>query len=437
MSLSLPLQKRPQRAYPVIILVIALPLSFRTFQYFPGFTLIQEAWFILVALALAFSYLTWRKRQGGTPKGFEAYVLLLMLVIPFWSALAAWREFDQPMIYGLLVHRYLALIAGVPLLIGIAISRHHITFKDLEAALLILVWSTFALFLVMYLGLNPSSYFDSFGVGFVTGSMDEAQFKFELVFVVFGFYYYLFRGMRRESPRDYIRAGGLFLFMLLAIRGRSLMLSLLGAYVVLAWLWAPNLASRFRFLPKVALAIAVVWAGLFFLNHDLYLALMDKFSDAFTVVFSGDSVDDVSANARIEQTVLAMPYITKNWLTGNGVISNQWSGGTESVMSGYFHPTDIGIIGVVFQYGVLGLFLCLIQFGYAFAFARKRISAPSEVFDLLRAAKAQILFYGFTSLSTGYFIYRPEIILFFIGLLWMASNVYDSKAPRPIFGTGT
>jgi hypothetical protein len=201
--------------------------------------------------------------------------------------------------------------------------------------------------------------------------------------------------------------------------GRSLLLSLILAFLSLVILWTPNKARLLAFLPKVALVAGLIWIGLFFLNHDLYGSLVDKFSDAFTVLFTGELTGDASANARISETVMALPYMQKHWLFGSGVVSFQWNGGFQNAMSGYFFPDDIGIIGMVFIYGLLGLFLFLVEFKLALSFSR-RIPFFARQHPLLDAAKGFILFYALRFPATGLFDVH-EAALFFIGLLWVAS----------------
>ncbi|WP_257313843.1 hypothetical protein [Geothrix fuzhouensis] len=399
------------------ILCVSFALSFRSFQFFPGMGLVQEAWFVLAALALATVYLRWKLPQGLHPSRFEAYVFTIMVIMPFWSAYVAQQEFGQPLIYGLLAQRGMVLIAAVPLLTLQALATRTISLKDIERVLIILAWATLVLYLGMALFLEPGSYFNTYGIGFVTGPEKEAVFKFDVVFIVFGFYYYAFKGVRRNSLISYLQSGIFLLFLLLIINGRSLLLSLIAAFLWFAVLWAPNKARLLAFLPKVALAISLIWIGLYLLNHDLYIALVDKFSNAFTVLFTGELTDDPSANARIHETVLAYPYMIKHWTMGNGMVSTQWNGGFETAMSGYFHPSDIGILGVIFLYGILGVILYLGEFWFAISSCKRTNPTATQYRTLHDSTKGLILFYGIRSLATAHFVHYAEVILFFVGLL--------------------
>jgi hypothetical protein len=380
---------------------------------------IHEGWYIFLALALLMVYLPWRWRHGGRVQGFEAYVSLLMILIPFWSAVAANREFGQPLIYGLLAGRGMVLAAGVPLLLQMTISRGLITFIDLKVVLKALAWFTLTLFLLMSFLLDPQSVIVS-GTGFVVGSGDTARFVYDTTFIIFGFFYYMLKGTRLKSSICYLKAVPFFLFLMLVFQGRSTLLSGLAAYLILAGLWASNRGRFLRSMAKAVVGIGLIWVGLYFLNQGLFFTLVNKFSDAFTVVFKFELTDDPSANSRIEQIALAMPHIMNHWLVGNGTISNQWSGGFENVV-GYFYPSDIGLIGVEFSYGVLGAILYSIQFKFALILNKIRNISVEAPLSLIQATKGQILFIGISSFSTGAFVHHSEVLLFFIGILWITS----------------
>lgn len=421
---------RIPRRTRLTILVVVLALSFQTFHYFPGMSLVQDAWYVLMSIALIGIYLPWRRRQQGSPRSLEAYVLVVLALVPLWSAYAAQREFGQPLLYGLLAQRGFVLVAGIPLLTHQALATRSITRRDLEHAMVFLAWSTMFLYLAMFLFLDAGSYFSAYGLGFVTNDGKEAKFKFNVVFIVFGFFYYAFKGLRHQSRPDYLRCASFFFFLLLITHGRSLLLSLILSFLTLVILWTPNKTRLLSYLPKVALTAGFFWIGLFFFNHDLYVNLVDKFTSAFTVVFTGELTDDPSANARISETLLALPYIQNHWFSGNGVISNQWNGGFQNAMPGYFFPDDIGIIGVVYIYGIAGLFMFMTELKLALSFARG-LPLLARQHPLLDAAKGFILFYALRFPATGFFD-AHEAALFFIGLLWGWSLLSVRTPPEAI-----
>ena len=113
-----------------------------------------------------------------------------------------------------------------------------------------------------------------------------------------------------------------------------------------------------------------------------YLERMGNlFAQMFTV-FKGEESQDVSANARISASLIVVNYFEAHslsiWL-GTGSVSNQWNDGYSSIF-GYFYPSDIGILGGLFVYGIAGLvFLFLIPL-FITSQTLRMVSGKGDVF---------------------------------------------------------
>ena len=426
MALNTALPRLFPRSVRTIFLAISLVLSFRCFQFFPNIAPLQEAWFILVVLALGLVYLPRRWRMGGPLNHLEKYALFVLFVIPVWSAFAARGEFGQPMIYGILAERGIILVGAIPLLFGFVLKNDLITMPEVESVFIFLGWSTLVLYLAMFTFLDPSSYFLAYGAGFVTSPFPDAAFVFDPIFIIFAFYYYAFKGIKSGTKADYLRSGIFFLFCFLIIRGRSFVLSLLAAFLWFGIIWSPNKRRLLSFLLKITLIGAIILLVLNYSNSELFNVMTGKFSDAFTVLFTGEQSNDPSANSRISQTIIALPYIDKHWLFGNGVVSAQWNGGLQSTISEYFHPSDIGILGAIYLLGVMGTGIYLYQFRLAISYARERSDRLNQFRDFCNASKGFLLCFAIRSLATAEFMFRPEAVFFFLTILMVCNNEPDS-----------
>lgn len=413
----------PRRYVRYAVLAVFLPLTFRTFQDFPGMAPIKELWQVVAFMFLCFPFLFWKIRSGWRFSTFELYILAIMSVMPMLSGIAAWREFGQPIIYGVLAQRAIILGTGA-LAVMYALRRNLISLDEIEQTFLILGWGTLSLYFFSELFLDPSI-FAQYGEGLVTpGNIEESEFKFRTEFVVFGFMYYAFIGLRRKSLKHYAMASLFLGYIVLMQGGRSLIVSLLAAFIFFAYRWSS--APRLLLLvPKMLMAAILFVVLLYVAKPDYIVDLSSKFSDAFTVVLSGETTSDVSANARIFESALALPYILKNWLLGSGAISNQWHGGYEGVLGGYFYPADIGIVGVVYMYGLFGLLLFSIQFFFAIRFSR-HIPVAIAKLPFVDAIKGFLLYYAVHSLVTGRFAHYCEVSFVFIALLC----VYQLKSAQ-------
>lgn len=397
-----------------VFLSVFFVMTFRIFQFFPGMALVQELWFVLCFIFLLTVYPFWKSRKRWSLSSFELYLLAITLLIPLLAGISAWREFGQPIVYGLLSQRNVTLFAGALLLIH-GLRYQIFTLRDVEKSLLFLAWATLILYLAMKTLLDPAM-FVGYGKGFVDGEGSEsgASFKLSGIFIIFGIFYYAFLGFRKKVEKYYLMAGLFFIFLLGDAGGRSLTVAMLTAFIFFAYRWSRR-ARLINFLPKILVVSMMLLGAAYFANPKAVSSRVEKFSDAFAVVFTGKEVQDVSANARIFETLIATPYVQKNPLLGSGNISTQWKGGYEGVLGGYFHPSDIGVVGVLYMYGVVGLLLFAWQYWFAIKTA---IRLPTQIHSpLLDATKGILLYLAINSLATGFFVHYAEISFLFIALL--------------------
>ncbi len=265
----------------------------------------------------------------------------------------------------------------------------------------------------MRLFLNPANFIS---IGFVLEPMPGASANFLLqpYFILFAVIYYVILGMRTLQTKYYLFAAILFPAAL-GPTGRGLIICT-AASLLIALYRLRGLRRTVTTAAKFACVAGVLVAALYFIFPAVFSARLSGFSNAFTVLLTGSPTsEDMSANARILETVTALPYIQEHPLLGNGVISAQWQGGIDEVLGHYFHADDIGVFGILFSYGILGLILYLIQ--YRFAWLATKNLPDSFHAPLLDATKAFILYTALYSVETGMFVWSPEVTLFFVALL--------------------
>jgi hypothetical protein len=396
------------------VIALMFVMGFCTFQFFPGMSNLQEVWFGFCFLTALLLYPFLKMRMGLWFSRFEFYLILLMgadVLIAGWRAHVV---FGQPIIYGILTQRNMALVAMLLLLLDLLGSRMA-ELVDIEAALLFLAWGTAALFSAMRLFLNPSN-FIAYGDGFVTRPMpgEQPSFKFSEVFVLFGVFYYAMLGLRTGKTRYYLAALVLFLTTL-GPSGRGL--SVCVAATLFFFLYRlRGLRKALVASVKFSCAAVVLTVATYVIFPALVSTRLTGFADAFTVVLTGSATTtDASANARVFETLAALPFIQEHPFLGNGVVSHQWQGGYGTLLGENFFPADIGVVGIVFSYGILGLILFLFQ--YRFAWRAARVLPDSLHSPLLDATKAFLLFSALYTVETGTCVWTAEVTLFFVVLM--------------------
>jgi len=400
----------------IFLLVISFMLTLRLSQFIPSLLILNELWIVLVLFSFmcVMVYLM-LKRHGLKFTAFEYYIIALCFS-PLYLAVMAYFEFGQPLLYGVLSGRSIWLVAA-PFLLLQAHRLKLVDQHDIERSLVILSWFLLVACLLLNAFGNPSAYAETAGL---VGGNDVIgyEFIFPVSLLVFATLYYFVMGVQSQNTRYYVLAMPFLLFLVLVDGGRSLIVSLMAAGVYLSWRYI-SFTRLMVWGPKLLLMAVGVLILLMTIKPDYMAELGEKFSDAFLVVMSGESGNDASANARIYEIKTATPYIEKNWLFGNGHLSHKWEDGYESKL-GYFFPSDIGLVGILYKYGVVGFIFFMFQFYFIFKF-RKFIPKDKRSAFIL-AIEGYLLYMVFHSLVTGEFVGYVEVGLLFISILYIEAE---------------
>lgn len=399
------------RILRVLALAVALPIFFSTFRFVPQLWWTLELAILMSICATIFSY-----AGKGTIRThpFSFYTIAVAFGFPLISAIAALNEFGQPMFYGLLAQRGW-LLALFPLAIGNWIDNGRISLAELRRALLVLAWLNLLLCASTVLLLDPNDY--SHLDGYVTnGGGVYNEFILPVIFLVIGGLYYLNKWIL-NSELKYLILTIPFIFFVLFSGGRVLSIGFVMASLTIA-----TMASRQKRVRKILATLLAFVAFLLIaaiLAPEKFVSTISSYQDAFAAVFGAYEVDDISANARISQADMAWSYIDRNPIFGSGAVSVQWQGGFERVF-GYFHPADLGIIGVIFLYGFFGMLFLGLQY-VMFVRLMPRLTHLQhldEVKFVLIPLYGALLFALVGSISAGAFILVPEHSLLLFSIIY-------------------
>src|SRR5690606_13427142 len=130
------------------------------------------------------------------------------------------------------------------------------------------------------------------------------------------------------------------------------------------------------------LALAVLmgfgfYAFLMFTSPEVIYENVKLFASAANV-FLGGEITDGSALSRIYEFEIALRGFYKHPWLGNGFLSNQYNDGFAG-MYDHFFPTDIGIMGNLFLYGIIGTAFFYIPFFAAYSY-RKYLRSNQDIF---------------------------------------------------------
>ncbi len=399
-------------------LAVFFLLSFSSIKFLPGMSVTSEIWFVSVFLFLVVLYFPAQLKQGLRLSSLELYGTFLMISVPLISAFMANSEFGQPWGYGLLAQRGIVLVGCMMMFLHFY-RKGKFSLEDVERALLWLAWLNLILCSAASLILDPNRFADM--PTFVAGTeVGEGKFKFDITFIEFGFFYYAFSGFWQKSLRNSFLSLLFFGYFVFGAGGRTLLIVSLASYLFLIARWSST--PRFLLVLSKISILAFLLGGVFYLtNHERFNFLYEKFSASFMVVLTGEAGADPSANARIFESGIALPYVIKHWMLGNGAISQQWNEGYRSLF-GYFYPVDIGLLGVMYLYGIAGVLVFAYQFRFALRYSRRLPRNGGKRGKLTSAIKGLLLLYAISSLASGQFASLVEHDLIFIAILYCAGQ---------------
>lgn len=402
-------------------LAAVLAMCLRTFSFFPGLRSLEELWFVLCGISFILLYPLFKIQSVWTFTVLEFYLAILIAVSILLPAFTSHDVFGQPVGYGILAHRAAVVELVWLLLIG-AWRRRWVTAARVESSLVALTWGTFVLYTAMRLLLNPANY-PGAPAGFVLASgTGGATFGVPGPFMTFGVLYYALKGLREKRRKFYVYAL-ILLVNAVGPSGRFLTVSLLAtiAYFLIRWRPLAQVLITFaQFILVGLIAVAITYR----VNPQATTDRLLHFGAAFQVVTGGTQSEDASANARVVESDIAYPYIRAHPLLGVGILSAQWPGAPGQIAD-YFFPDDIGLVGILFTYGSLGLLLFVLQ--YVFAVRASFSMSSGSTNALLDGTKAFVLYTAINSLTTGLFVFNFEQSSFFIVLLVLL--VADERMP--------
>lgn len=336
-------------------------------------------------------------------------LMMLMMIFPVWSAIASAINFGQPLIYGIGTTRNFYLFLLGPLFYYL-LQKKIISTDFLRNSMLAASWFTMVVFLYIYVTINPEKYPDRFFIGF-----NELKggyiFKFNIALLIFALLYYSIRFLTTHRF-IYLFLSVPFYYMMLYVRqDRSIIIMTL-LVLLIFYFKRIFFQSALRYS---ALMIMMIFVGFFIVEITDYKPSdqsVSKFYNLWLTV-TGRETDESATNIRRVEVLKAWPDIEKRFLFGNGELSPRWNDGFNRIY-GYFYPSDIGIIGILYLFGVTGTLLLFVQF----LFARNTIKKITTSDSFILTCNYYLLFCFFDTFTSGQSAFFPANSTLIIAILY-------------------
>ncbi|HNK96481.1 MAG TPA: hypothetical protein PKO19_00160 [Chitinophagales bacterium] len=343
------------------------------------------------------------------------YYYILIIIMPLWAGFMANLSEGQNVMGGISSQRHWYGISGIFVLIYL-LQTKFFTIGDLFRAMKWLGWGTMAYFIWCYIFLDPKQYLDYSFVGF-SDIKGGYRFKFGIDFIAFLSVYYTVKYIKqKDSVSMWLSAANLaYLFFL--HQGRSVMISVVATLFVF-YMFEVNWQRAFRIFTSIGV-------GFFVIMGILYAAIPDRINDYViqytslaTVVFTGNASGESSVDARLEEMAILFVYLQSypiGWWIGIGKLSAESAVAGEHTIA-TVPPGDIGILGSIMTYGILGSVLIYLQFLIAFRSVKFIRRYKDEPFMI--ASKYFLIFCFLSSLAKGYLFMQPGSTAIFILVIY-------------------
>ncbi|MBI1911525.1 MAG: hypothetical protein HYS21_05950 [Deltaproteobacteria bacterium] len=378
-----------------------------------------EAGVLVVFYGYLFLYLLGKLMKPKRFSSIEIFLLSLM-VFPLLVGYSASKEYHQPLIYGFLAERAFYLnLSGLVLLS--MLRKNTVTLAMVEKSFIILSWALLAAYMLVWLAVDPQKYADSSLVVF-SPEKGGYLFLFNVIFLIFPTIYYAIRYFHTKKTA-YILYAALFLSYLAFIRqDRTIIVSLLMGVAVF-FLRNFSLKLLLKYTAYATFIVVIITSGIYLAKPDFLSRYFATFSNAFLTV-AGKATKEDATNIRLIETAIAAKQIIKNPYFGNGDLSRRWRNGFERLY-GYFYPSDIGLIGVVFIFGVIGTLALNFQFLFAYYYVRKADALNYDAF--FQSCKYFLVALFFDSLSAGHIVFFSAISIIFIVILYYYYELLEKE----------
>ena len=328
------------RTFRIALLIVALPLFAQTFHYIKDLPLlwtVSKAFPVISApLLLA---LFWRKIPNDVL--FWIISFLWLLLAPSISASFA---FDQNFFLGLTAQvKLLGVIHSASFLGFLLILRP--SFDELSSAFVTLA-VIMALTLFILWALAPVSWYST---GYEYGdapflSIDHRgqRIRMPMYFVIIGLLYAFHRALSRLTAFDIFAVCAVLLLTIFVMKTRAVYAAVL---VTLAVIMIANIPRAARYaMISIAMICLIIFSQTAF------------FAELF------DNEATAGTNLRVTTVRLVFDFLGQNplrWLIGVGTISPLDPAAMAQFFNHFFFLSDIGWLGVVFEYGLIGAALLL------------------------------------------------------------------------------
>ena len=334
--------------------------------------------------------------------GFERLYIFILIAMPLYSAIVANIYWKQPLFYGIITQQ-LWFYSTIAFLIFYLLKTEKITLYQLRDIILSISWIQLPVYILLGFVLDPHKFLDtSFAY---CSSVKGCGWMFDIMFMSFSYFYYLIVFIKTNKWKYLIPVLVFLAYIVFEYQKRALTASLVGTTMVYFY-FQVSFKKKLYYISLFTIILIFLGGIIFIIKPEIFTRFADMYSSILEV-FQGEESTDQSANSRITQVVYVGLYYAKHPSSiffGNGKWNDNWEG-SPLRLYGRFYPSDLGIIGAYFIYGIFGILVVQFEYLQAMWWMRKVKEKANDAFFV--ALKYYLLFFYIRSIPTGGSYFYP------------------------------
>lgn len=277
-------------------------------------------------------------------------LVIFMCIFPLYPAILANQVFNQSILKGFITVGKINLSLFSCLGIYYLLRNNILKIGEFYKSILFLCWASLAIYLYIIFTMNPAQYQDTAFVGF-NPSKGGWVFRFSTGPLAFGITYYFLEYIFYNKKSSLILFSALFSYLLFIDKSRITIFAnvgVVGLYMFYAIPFLKALSKTFYLL----LFATVVFYGVYLYDPAMMEILTGMMTNFFLALIGIDT-----GEGSVDTRWIEMAKVWKFFDEHPGVIvmgAGQLNkDGMERFLSGVF-LSDIGIVGILLVYGVVG-----------------------------------------------------------------------------------
>lgn len=406
-----------------VVATVILLFTFQVLTPTPLYTIIVPLEQVYTIIMACFAVLFYADRliRFRSLNAFEILLPVFVILIPLYTAVVANLYWGQPVINGLTSQKFWFISLGV-LVLYYMLTARLISLKQLHNLILALAWTQLGVYLLAEVLLDPARYHGSTFV-YCNEAKGGCGFKFNVQFIAYAALFYFLKSVKQQRLVLLLPVLVMCFYLLLFHQKRGLMLILLGICALIMFVHGkPKQWLQYALIAFGIIVIGLV--GLQLIAPQKLSALSTQYVNFFDVV-QGEETGEASADSRLRELVTLNDFVNRHpssvvW--GNGKWSDNWK--ENPALAARFYPSDLGFLGSLFVYGLVGILLVHLQFVWIIKWARRALTTERNI--LFLHVLWFIAFFYVRSIPTGgiFFAYGPAAILFGMMLVY---HVYQNR----------